>query len=229
MGQKRNTESEMVDYDDKGRRVRHKPFVPYNHPLYQPEEGGKHASKPPAKESRDLPTREASNGREGEFSKPKSARERVGSTRGSEPPRKPSKLLPRPRKGGAVSQPEPSLEWGADARTLRKRYAHRKFLFPLLDQGPNNQYLQFRVALARARALNRTIVLPLWLPHNPKFQHLHAGAPPYPSRDKKLDQISYAFESTFDPEAISKYVRTLDLKTFRMLSGECPFGGCSSS
>jgi len=40
-----------------------------------------------------------------------------------------------------------------------------------------------------------------------------------PSRDKKLDAISYPFESTFDPVAISKYVRTLDLRTFRELSG----------
>lgn len=77
----------------------------------------------------------------------------------------------------------------AEARMLRRRYHGRKFLFPLLDQGPNNQFLQFRVALGKARQLNRTLVLPIWLPHNPKFQHLHAGAPPVPSRDKRLDQV----------------------------------------
>jgi len=105
----------------------------------------------------------------------------------------------------------------ADQQGIKLKYRNRKFLFPLLDQGPNNQYLQFRVALAKAHVLNRTLVLPLWLPHNPKFLHLHEGAPPVPSRDKRIDQISYPFESTFDPEHLSKFVRTIDLETFRRL------------
>lgn len=105
------------------------------------------------------------------------------------------------------------------ARALRKQYGRRKFLFPLLDQGPNNQFLQFRVALAKARQLNRTLVLPLWLPHNPKFQHYHPGAPPQPSRDKRLDQIWYPFESAFDPAALAGYVRTIPLLTFHALTG----------
>ena len=46
-----------------------------------------------------------------------------------------------------------------EVRQLRRRYHGRKFLFPLLDQGPNNQFLQFRVALAKARQLNRTLCL----------------------------------------------------------------------
>ncbi len=65
----------------------------------------------------------------------------------------------------------------AEMRALRRRFQGRKFLFPLLDQGPNNQFLQFRVALQRAHTLNRTLVLPIWLPHNPKFLHFHPGAP----------------------------------------------------
>ena len=47
-----------------------------------------------------------------------------------------------------------------EEKMLRRKWAHRKFLFPLLDQGPNNQFLQFRVVLAKARALNRTLVTP---------------------------------------------------------------------
>lgn len=104
-------------------------------------------------------------------------------------------------------------------RDVKLRYRNRKFLFPLLDQGPNNQFLQLRVALAKAHAMNRTLVLPVWLPHNPKFQHLHPGAPTTPSRDKRLDAISYPFESTFDPEHLAKQgLRTIDLPTFRLLS-----------
>eukprot|EP00967_Tisochrysis_lutea_P012856 scaffold14366_cov27-Tisochrysis_lutea.AAC.1 len=91
--------------------------------------------------------------------------------------------------GTSVGRPPPPPMTTADR--LRLRYRSRKFLFPLLDQGPNNQYLQFRVALAKARALNRTLVLPLWLPHNPKFLHLHPGAPPEPSRDKATDGLAF--------------------------------------
>lgn len=90
---------------------------------------------------------------------------------------------------------------------LRLKYRSRKFLFPLLDQGPNNQYLQFRVALALAKALNRTLVLPLWLPHNPKFRHLHPGAPPEPSRDRETDALAFPFASTFDDALLSRFVR----------------------
>ena len=61
-------------------------------------------------------------------------------------------------------------------------------------------------------------VLPVWLPHNPKFQHYHPGAPPQPSRDRRLDRISYPFESTFEPEPLEKYVRTIALKDFRALT-----------
>jgi hypothetical protein len=89
---------------------------------------------------------------------------------------------------------------------LRLRYRSRKFLFPLLDQGPNNQYLQFRVALARAKALNRTLVLPLWLPHNPKFLHLHPGAPTEPSRDRGAEALAFPFGSTFDAALLSRFV-----------------------
>ena len=66
--------------------------------------------------------------------------------------------------------------------------------------------------------MNRTLVLPVWLPHNPKFQHYHPGAPPQPSRDRRLDRISYPFESTFEPEPLEKYVRTIALKDFRALT-----------
>jgi len=106
----------------------------------------------------------------------------------------------------------------ASMQKVRNKYRNRKFLFPMLDQGPNNQFLQFRVALAKAHSLNRTLVLPLWLPHNPKFLHLHPGAPPEPSRDKYLETLSYPFESTFDPHYLSKFVRTIDLSTFRLLA-----------
>jgi len=118
--------------------------------------------------------------------------------------------------GTSVGRPPPPPMTTADR--LRLRYRSRKFLFPLLDQGPNNQYLQFRVALAKARALNRTLVLPLWLPHNPKFLHLHPGAPPEPSRDKATDGLAFPFASTFDTALVAKYVRTVDLPTFRALS-----------
>jgi len=97
----------------------------------------------------------------------------------------------------------------------------------LLDQGPNNQFLQFRVALAKARQLNRTLVLPIWLPHNPKFQHFHAGAPPVPSRDKWLDQVWYPFETAFDPMMVARYVRTIPLVAFRaLLDGESRLERC---
>ena len=101
---------------------------------------------------------------------------------------------------------------------LRRRYRQRKFIFPLLSQGPNNQFLQFRVALARAHSLNRTLVLPVWLPHNPKFLHLHPGAPPTPSRDKWLSQVWYPFGAVFDVEPITRYVRTISLAHFRAIS-----------
>lgn len=39
-----------------------------------------------------------------------------------------------------------------------------------------------------------------------------------PSRDKKLDAISHSFESTFDPEQLNRFVRTIDLATFRLLT-----------
>ena len=107
----------------------------------------------------------------------------------------------------------------AELRALRKRFHGRKFLFPLLDQGPNNQFLQFRVALQRAHALNRTLVLPIWLPHNPKFQHFHPGAPLTPSRDKRLDQLWYPFETAFDARSLRGYARTIPLETFRQLTG----------
>jgi len=113
----------------------------------------------------------------------------------------------RPGGGGSASSSE-----------LRQLYRGRKFLFPLLDQGPNNQYLQFRVAIAKARALNRTLVLPLWLPHNPKFLHLHPGAPPEPSRDRATALLSFPFASTFDASHLAKFVRTIDLPAFRTLS-----------
>jgi hypothetical protein len=70
--------------------------------------------------------------------------------------------------------------------------------------------------------MNRTLVLPVWLPHNPKFQHFHPGAPNVPSRDRKLDQISYPFESTFDPQLLSRFVRTIDLAAFRLLTDPNP-------
>ena len=105
----------------------------------------------------------------------------------------------------------------AEVRQLRLRYRGRKFLFPLLDQGPNNQFLQFRVALAKAKQLNRTLVLPIWLPHNPRFLHLHPGAPATPSRDKFLDQVWYPFETAYDASALIGYVRYISLRDFRAL------------
>ena len=104
-------------------------------------------------------------------------------------------------------------------RQLQRQYRGRKFVFPLLDQGPNNQFLQFRVAVAKARQLNRTLVLPIWLPHNPRFQHFHPGAPATPSRDKYLEQLWYPFETAFAADALSSYVRTVPLRVFRALSG----------
>ena len=106
----------------------------------------------------------------------------------------------------------------ADIAVIKARFRNRKFLLPLLDQGPNNQYLQMRVALAKvhwkylarrlawytvwclawcmvwhiawyiawlmtrrvvhcialppsltqAHSMNRTLVLPVWLPHGGK-------------------------------------------------------------
>ena len=129
--------------------------------------------------------------------------------------------------GTPPEQKEQTSHGGSDGarlpRRIRKRFKGqrfkgRKFLFPLLDQGPNNQYLQFRVALAKAHSLNRTLVLPLWLPHNPKFLHLHPGAPLTPSRDMKLMRLSFPFNETYDTQGLSKYVRTIDLPTFRALS-----------
>ena len=110
----------------------------------------------------------------------------------------------------------------ADLRELRRHFHGRKFLLPLLDQGPNNQFLQFRVALQKAHALNRTLVLPIWLPHNPKFQHFHPGAPATPSRDKRLEQVWYPFDTAFAPSEIGRYVRTIPLEAFRQL---LPAGG----
>ena len=72
--------------------------------------------------------------------------------------------------------------------------------------------------MQRAHALNRTLVLPIWLPHNPKFQHFHPGAPPTPSRDKKLDQMWYPFDVAFDLRSLRRYVRTIPLETFRRLT-----------
>ena len=117
---------------------------------------------------------------------------------------------------GPPRDPPPSP---ARVRELRRRFQGRKFLFPLLDQGPNNQFLQFRVALQKAHSLNRTLVLPIWLPHNPKFQHLHPGAPPTPSRDKRLDRIWYPFETAYEPGTVAQYVRTISLDDFRVVSG----------
>lgn len=122
--------------------------------------------------------------------------------------------------GGAAGDEADGPGGGGSASSseLRQLYRGRKFLFPLLDQGPNNQYLQFRVAIAKARALNRTLVLPLWLPHNPKFLHLHPGAPPEPSRDRATALLSFPFASTFDASHLAKFVRTIDLPAFRTLS-----------
>jgi len=122
--------------------------------------------------------------------------------------------------GGAAGDEADGPGGGSSASSseLRQLYRGRKFLFPLLDQGPNNQYLQFRVAIAKARALNRTLVLPLWLPHNPKFLHLHPGAPPEPSRDRATALLSFPFASTFDASHLAKFVRTIDLPAFRTLS-----------
>ena len=124
---------------------------------------------------------------------------------------------------GVSNRSDPSA---AEVRQWRRRYHGRKFLFPLLDQGPNNQFLQFRVALAKARQLNRTLVLPIWLPHNPRFLHLHPGAPATPSRDKKLDQVWYPFDAAFEPEAVSRYVRTIPLDTFRALLPDAKLDRC---
>ena len=61
-------------------------------------------------------------------------------------------------------------------------------------------------------------MLPIWLPHNPKFQHLHPGAPSTPSRDKKLDQVWYPFEAVFHAAAVARYARTIPMVTFRHLT-----------
>ena len=106
----------------------------------------------------------------------------------------------------------------AELKALRRMFHRRKFLFPLLDQGPNNQFLQFRVALQKAHALNRTLVLPIWLPHNPKFLHFHPGAPATASRDKRLEQMWYPFEVAFDAPSLQLYVRIIPLATFRQLT-----------
>jgi hypothetical protein len=106
----------------------------------------------------------------------------------------------------------------AELKALRRRFHRRKFLFPLLDQGPNNQFLQFRIALQKAHALNRTLVLPIWLPHNPKFLHFHPGAPATASRDKRLEQMWYPFEVAFDAPSLQLYVRIIPLATFRQLT-----------
>ena len=161
--------SRGVDFDENGKRIRHKrgvepTFVAFNHP----------------------PSRDANN-----------------STAG------------RQHKGGGAPPPPPPL---SASERLRLRYRSRKFLLPLLDQGPNNQYLQFRVAVAKARALNRTLVLPVWLPHNPKFLHLHPGAPPVPSRDRAIALLSFPFNSTFDAAHLAKFVRAIELPTFRTLT-----------
>lgn len=121
------------------------------------------------------------------------------------------------RLGPATNPADQSLSI-AELRQLKRRFQGRKFLFPLLDQGPNNQFLQFRVAVAKARQMNRTLVLPIWLPHNPKFQHFHAGAPPVPSRDKWLDQIWYPFDVAVDARPVSTFVRVIPLQVFRQLS-----------
>ena len=113
------------------------------------------------------------------------------------------------------SSPEPTA---AQVKELRQTFRGRKFLFPLLDQGPNNQFLQFRVAIAKARQMNRTLVLPIWLPHNPKFQHFHPGAPAVPSRDKWLDQVWYPFDVAMDAAATAQYVRVVPLHVFRALA-----------
>jgi hypothetical protein len=122
--------------------------------------------------------------------------------------------LGSPARFGVSNRSDPSA---VEVRQLRRKYHGRKFLLPLLDQGPNNQFLQFRIAMSKARQLNRTLVLPVWLPHNPKFQHLHPGAPATPSRDKRLDQVWYPFESAFDADAVGRYVRTISLAHFRAL------------
>ena len=110
-----------------------------------------------------------------------------------------------------------SMHSTTEDQQLRRRYLGHRFLFPLLDQGPNNQFLQFRVAMAKARQLNRTLVLPIWLPHNPKFQHLHWGAPQIPSRDQRLNQVWYPFETAFEDGMVTRYVRTIPLVSFRAL------------
>lgn len=125
---------------------------------------------------------------------------------------------PRVARVGLDNRSEPRLS-AARVRQLIRQFHGRKFLFPLLDQGPNNQFLQFRVALAKARQLNRTLVLPIWLPHNPRFQHFHPGAPATPSRDKKLEQLWYPFETAFEPAALDPYVRHIPLHVFRAICG----------
>ena len=138
-------------------------------------------------------------------------------------PQQPPKPKPQPQPQQTQQpQQQERIEMAhlpADVSIIKARFKNRKFLLPLLDQGPNNQFLQMRVALAKAHSMNRTLVLPVWLPHNPKFQHFHPGAPNVPSRDKKLDAISHPFESTFDPELLSRFVRTIDLAAFRLLTG----------
>ena len=137
-------------------------------------------------------------------------------------PQQPPKPKPQPQPQQTQQpQQQERIEMAhlpADVSIIKARFKNRKFLLPLLDQGPNNQFLQMRVALAKAHSMNRTLVLPVWLPHNPKFQHFHPGAPNVPSRDKKLDAISHPFESTFDPELLSRFVRTIDLAAFRLLT-----------
>ena len=182
-----------VEFDENGkrRRPRGEAFVPFLHrPADVPEVAP--AGKPPPGK----PAAAAAAGKGGGGGgKPAAAAAAA------------AKAAPPPKGKAAFGSDEWKAQWG-----------RRKFLFPLLDQGPNNQYLQFRVAMSKAHSLNRTLVLPVWLPHNPKFQHYHPGAPPQPSRDRRLDRISYPFESTFEPEPLEKYVRTIALKDFRALT-----------
>ena len=165
-----NVAADLPEFDENGkrRRPRGEAFVPFLHrPADVPEVAP--AGKPPPGKPAAAAAAGKGGGGGGKPAAAAAAASKGGGGKPAAAAAAAAKAVPPPKGKAAFGSDEWKAQWG-----------RRKFLFPLLDQGPNNQYLQFRVAMSKAHSLNRTLVLPVWLPHNPKFQHYHPGAPPQP-------------------------------------------------
>ena len=171
--------NENVDFDANGKRKRRdSDFVAYNH---KPEEivdksmvaaaaikaalksgdgksgvaggsaaGGGAAGGGAADGGGKAPS--AGNGAKGKPAQPQQAQPPKRSQQAQPPP--PPKPKPQPQPQPQQQERIEMAHLPADVSLIKARFKNRKFLLPLLDQGPNNQFLQMRVALAKARAMH---------------------------------------------------------------------------